>query len=155
MTEPDATMTQFGKGLELSQRGEREAACRVFEQVWSDIGGEHGDPFHRCALAHAMADVQDDVRDELIWDLRALEAADLITDERAAQAGVTSSVRNFYPSLHLNLGECYRKLGDLDRAREHLQHGHAAAGALGDDGYGQMIKGGLDRLAERLPPAGS
>ncbi|MGH4012966.1 MAG: hypothetical protein ACRDSL_03330 [Pseudonocardiaceae bacterium] len=152
MAEPDATMTQIGNGLELSQRGEREAARRVFVQVWSDIGGECGDPFHRCALAHAMADVQDDVRDELVWDLRALEAADLITDERAAQAGVMSPVRSFYPSLHLNLGECYRKLGDLARAREHLQYGQAAVGALADDGYGQMIKGGLDRLAERLSP---
>lgn len=33
-----------------------------------------------------MADVQDDVREELAWDLRALQAADLITDGRAAQA---------------------------------------------------------------------
>ena len=48
--------------------------------------------------------------------------------------------------------ECYRKLGDLARARDHLQHGQAAVGALGDDGYGQMIKGGRDRLAEQLAP---
>ena len=55
-----------------------------------------------------------------------------------------------YPSLHLDLGECYRKLGDLDRAREQLERGQVAVGSLGDDGYGQMIKGGLDRLGERL-----
>ena len=114
MTEPDATMTRIGKSIELNQHGEREAARAVFAQVWSDIGEESGDPFHRCALAHSMADVQDDVHDELVWDLRALEAADLMTDERAAQAGVTGPVAGFYPSLHLNLGECYRKLGDLD-----------------------------------------
>ena len=58
-----------------------------------------------------------------------------------------------YPSLHLNLGECYRKLGDPDHAREQLERGQAAVGSLGDDGYGQMIKGGLDRLAERLASA--
>jgi len=34
-----------------------------------------------------MADVQDDVREELQWDLRALEAADGLADERAALAG--------------------------------------------------------------------
>ena len=150
MTEPDATMTRIGKGIELSQHGKRGEAQAVFAQVWSDIGGESGDPFHRCALAHSMADVQDDVHQELVWDLRALEAADLVTDERAAQAGVMSPVAGFYPSLHLNLGECYRKLGDLDRAREQLERGRAAAGSLGDDGYGQMVKGGLDRLGERL-----
>jgi hypothetical protein len=150
MTEPDATMTRIGKGLELSQHGEREAARAVFAEVWSDMGGESGDPFHRCALAHSMADVQEDVHDELVWDLRALDATDLLTDERAAQAGVTSPVAGFYPSLHLNLGECYRKLGNLDLAREHFQRGQAAVGALGDDGYGHMIKGGLDRLGEQL-----
>ncbi|MEP7036220.1 MAG: hypothetical protein ABI934_11580 [Actinomycetota bacterium] len=100
-----------------------------------------------------MADVQDDVHVELVWDLRALEAADLLTDERVAQAGAMSPVAAFYPSLHLNLGECYRKLGNLDLARENLERGHAAVGSLGDDGYGRMIKGGLDRLGERLASA--
>lgn len=150
MTEPDATMTRIGQGIELSQRGDRDAARYLFEEVWNDVGGESGDPLHRCALAHSMADVQDDPREELAWDLRALAAAGLITDERAAEAGVTSPVRGFYPSLHLNLGECYRKLGDLDSAHEHLQRGRAAVDALGNDGYGQMIKRGLDSLAERL-----
>jgi hypothetical protein len=100
-----------------------------------------------------MADVQDDVHDELVWDLRALESADLMTDERAAQAGVMGLVADFYPSLHLNLGECYRKLGNLDVAREHLERGHVAVDSLDDDGYGQMINGGFDRLDERLASA--
>lgn len=148
--EPDPTMTRIGQGLALSQGGDREAARGLFGAIWNDIGGESGDPFHCCALAHAMADVQDDVREELAWDQRALGAADLITDERAAQGGIAGSVRGFYPSLHLNLADCYRRLGDLDRAREHLRRGRAAVDALGDDGYGQLIKSGLDRLDERL-----
>jgi hypothetical protein len=36
------------------------------------------------------------------------------------------------------------------RAREHLRHARAGIGALGDDEYGQPIKGGLDRLARQL-----
>ena len=117
------------------------------------MGGESGDPFHRCAFAQSMADVQDDVHDELVWDLSALETADLITHERTAKAEVTGTVAGFYPSLHLNLGECYRKVGDLNRAREHLRRGQAALGALGDDGYGRMVRGGLGRLGERLASA--
>jgi hypothetical protein len=97
-----------------------------------------------------MADVQDDVHQELVWDQRALAAADLLTDARVAQAGVTLPVAGLYPSLHLNLGDCYRKLGDLGRAREHLQRAQAGIGALGDDEYAQLIKGGLDRLAQQL-----
>jgi hypothetical protein len=100
-----------------------------------------------------MADVQDDVHQELMWDLRALAAVGLITDERVAQAGVPLSVAGLYPSLHLNLSECYRKLGDLGRAREHLQQARAGIGALGDDEYGQLIRGGLERLAEQLDNA--
>ncbi len=150
MGEPDEAMARIGEGIALGQRGEREAARRLFAQVWSDIGAEEGDPFHRCALSHSMADVQDDVREELVWDSRALAAADLVTDDRAALAGVTSPVAGFYPSLHLNLGDCYRRLGDLDRAREHLEAGLAAVGSLEDDGYGRFVRAGLDRLADRL-----
>ncbi len=131
-------------------QGRRAAARDVFAQIWDEISGERGDPLHVCVLAHAMADVQDDVHQELIWDQRALTAADPLTDARVAQAGVPLPVAGLYPSLHLNLAECYRKLGDLGRAREHLQHARAGIGALGDDEYAQLIKGGLDRLAQQL-----
>ncbi|TMR22704.1 hypothetical protein ETD86_10625 [Nonomuraea turkmeniaca] len=147
----DPTITRIGEGVELHHhRGQREAARDLFAQIWDDIGGEQGDPLHVCVLAHAMADVQDDVHQELLWDLRALDAADLLTDERVAQAGVTLSAAGLYPSLHLNLSECYRKLGDLGRAREHLQQAQSTIDALGDDEYAQLIKSGLERLTEQL-----
>lgn len=130
MADPDPVMRRLGEGLALAQSGEREAGRRVFAEVWEEIGGERGDPFHRCALTHWMADVQDDPEDELLWDRRALEAADLIRDECAAAAGVSSPVAGFYPSLHLNLAECYRKLGRYDQARRHLAAGQAAVDAL-------------------------
>lgn len=150
-SEPDSTMIRIGEGIELNHRGERTAARELFIQVWSEIS-ESDDFLHRCALAHSMADVQDDVREELRWDLRAL-AADELTDERAARAGVNSPVAGFYPSLHLNLGECYRKLDELDRAREHLQLGLTAADLLVQDEYGDTIRRGLAGLGERLESA--
>lgn len=101
--------------------------------------GETGDALHRCALAHWMADVQDDLRAELTWDLRALDAA--------------GSIEAFYPSLHLNLGEVYRKLGDRQKAAEHLALGRAGVNALDDDGYAKMIIQGLDGLEARLAAA--
>ncbi|GAA4180053.1 hypothetical protein GCM10022252_02370 [Streptosporangium oxazolinicum] len=150
----DPTMARIGQGVELHHhRGQREAARDLFAQIWDDIGGEQGDPLHVCVLAHSMADVQDDVRQELMWDLRALAAVELVTDERVGQAGVPLSVAGLYPSLHLNVSECYRKLGDLGRAREHLQQARAGIGALGDDEYGRLIKDGLERLAEQLDDA--
>jgi len=147
----DPMLTRIGEGVELHHhRGQPEAARELFGQIWDDIGGEQGDPLHVCVLAHAMADVQSEVREELVWDLRALAAAGLITDERVAQAGVPLSVAGLYPSLHLNLAECYRKLGDLDLAREHLRQARATIGSLADDEYGQLIRSGLQRIAEQL-----
>ncbi len=152
MSEPDAVMTRIGHAVELGQRGERQNARQLFAELAEQIGPD-GDALHRVALAHAMADVQDDARDELAWDLRALQAADAVTDERAAQAGVAGPVAGFYPSLHLNLGEDYRRLGDLPAARRHLELGQVAAAVLRDDGYSRMIGGGLERLAARLADA--
>ena len=149
MTEPDAVMTRVGEGIALCQRGDREAARQLLTELWDQVGAD-GDPFHRCAIAHWLADVQDDEREELVWDLRALAAAELITSERARQAGLTTPVRALFPSLHLNLGDVYRRLGDVRRAGEHLQRGEADASALAEDGYGEMIRGGLRRLGERL-----
>ncbi|MEV4812986.1 tetratricopeptide repeat protein [Micromonospora avicenniae] len=147
----DATLARINQGVQLHHgQGQREAARDLFAQIWDEIGGKRGDPLHICVLAHAMADVQDDVHQELIWDQRALAAADLLTDTRVAQAGVTLPVAGLYPSLHLNLAECYRKLGDLDRAREYLQRAQAGIGALGDDGYAQLIKSGMDRMVQQL-----
>jgi len=147
----DPTLLRIGQGVQLHHgRGEREAARHVFAQIWEEIGGEQGEPLHVCVLAHAMADVQDDVHEELVWDQRALTAADQLTDAQVAQAGVMLPVAGLYPSLHLNLGECYRRLGDLGRAREHLQQAKTGIGALGDDDYAQLIKSGLDRLAQLL-----
>ncbi|WP_432992451.1 hypothetical protein [Dactylosporangium sp. CA-233914] len=147
----DPTMARISEGVELHHhQGRREAARDLFAQIWDEIGGEQGDPLHVCVLAHSMADVQDDVHQELLWDQRALAAADLLTDARVARAGVALPVAGLYPSLHLNLGDCYRKLGDLGRAREHLQQAQAGIGALGDDEYGRLIKDGLDRLTQQL-----
>ncbi|MBB3084421.1 hypothetical protein [Geodermatophilus sabuli] len=146
----DETLIRIGQAVQLSHQGEREAARVLFAEIWDEIGGEHGDPLHVCTLAHAMADVQDDVHQELVWDQRALAAADQLTDAGLAQAGVTLPVAGLYPSLHLNLSECHRRLGDLDRAREHLQQAQATIGALGDDGYAQLIRAGLRQVADRL-----
>ncbi|MGW4486954.1 hypothetical protein ACWEOE_24290 [Amycolatopsis sp. NPDC004368] len=97
-----------------------------------------------------MADVQDDVHEELLWDERALAAAQYLTDTRMAEAGLTLTVAGLSPSLHLNLAECHRKLGDLSRARHHLHEAEATIDALGDDEYGELIRQGLRQIADHL-----
>ena len=146
----DPTLIRIGEVARVGHQGDREAARHRFAEIWDEIGRERGDPLHRCTLAHVMADVQVDVHDELRWDQRALAAAELVTHARAQEAGMTLPVAGLYPSLHLNLSECYRKLGDLARAREHLEQARAMSDVLGDDEYGRLIRDGLQTVAERL-----
>jgi hypothetical protein len=59
-----------------------------------------------------MADAQDDPTHELAWDLRALEAAQRCSEAEASAYHESLSMAGFMPSLHLNLADVYRRLGD-------------------------------------------
>ncbi|MFI6345346.1 hypothetical protein [Streptomyces sp. NPDC050560] len=145
----DPMMARIGQVIMLHHGGDREEARDRFLALWSEIG-EHGDPLHRCTLAHFMADAQDDPGDELAWDLRALSAAEELTDDRLAAHHASLAVRAFYPSLHLNLAADYEKLGRHEAARSHLHRVRATIGALADDSYGDGIRAAADRMGERL-----
>ncbi|KUN88393.1 hypothetical protein AQJ66_07235 [Streptomyces bungoensis] len=152
---PDAVLTRIGQVVMLHHGGDREEARRRFLELWAEMG-ESGDPLHRCTLAHYLADTQDDPGDELAWDLRALSAAEELTDGRPGAD--PAAVRGFYPSLHLNLAADYLKLGRAEAARAHLTRARGAAGALADDGYGAGVRAAISRLELRLlrdaPPDG-
>ena len=62
----DHTLARIGEAVQLHHgQGRQAEAQRVCAQIWTEIGGEEGDPLHVCVLAHAMADVQDDAREHL------------------------------------------------------------------------------------------
>jgi hypothetical protein len=145
----DDVMVAIDAGLRQHIGGDRAGAYATFTALWASVGPD-GDPLHRVALAHHTADVCDDPAEELEWDLRALAAADSLTDSRAQEYHSSLAVRGFYPSLHLNLGEDYRKLGDLAAAREQLTLARSRLDALCDDDYAAGIRLALDGLAERL-----
>ncbi|WP_405875051.1 hypothetical protein [Streptomyces sp. NBC_00005] len=146
---PDAVMTRIGQVVMLHHAGDREEARHRYLQLWAEIG-EDGDPLHRCTLAHYMADAQDDPADELSWDLRALTAAEELTDDRLAEHEGTLAVRALYPSLHLNLAADYVKLDRNGAARTHVRRARDAAEALGDDSYGDGVRAAIARLELRL-----
>ncbi|MEU2337351.1 hypothetical protein ABZ608_27850 [Streptomyces sp. NPDC013172] len=158
-TAPDAVLTRIGQVVMLHHAGDREEARGRLLDLWAEIG-EHGDPLHRCTLAHYLADTQDDPADELAWDLRALSAADEAREARevrrasegdaAQDRAEAAEVRGFYPSLHLNLAADYVKLGRTEAARTHLRRARGAAAALADDGYGDGVRAAISRLELRL-----
>lgn len=151
---PDAMMTRIGQVIMLHHGGDREEARSRFLDLWAEIG-EDGDALHRCTLAHYMADTQEDPSDELAWDLRALSAAEELTDGRIAEHHESLAVRAFYPSLHLNLAADYVKLGRTEAARTHLRRARGAVGALGDDSYGDGVRAAIGRLELRLDGDGT
>jgi hypothetical protein len=146
---PDAVMTRIGQVVMLHHAGDREEARHRFLDLWAEIG-EDGDPLHRCTLAHYMADAQDDPSDELAWDLRALTAAEELTDDRLAEHESALAVRALYPSLHLNLAADYVKLDRSDAARTHLRRARGAANTLADDRYGDGVRAAISWLELRL-----
>lgn len=153
-TAPDAVMTRIGQVVMLHHAGDREEARHRFLDLWAEIG-ENGDALHRCTLAHYMADAQDDPADELAWDLRALTAAEELTDDRLAEHEGTLAVRALYPSLQLNLAADYVKLGRTEAARTHLGRARRAAETLSEDSYGDGVRAAISRLELRLGEGGS
>jgi hypothetical protein len=148
MTE-ESVLGRLGEAIGHSQRGERDAARAALIGLWQEVGPD-GAALHRCGIAHALADVQDSVGEELEWDRRALAAAGGVTDADTAAAGMAGGASALLPSLHLNLADGYLRDGARDRAREHLNLGRDNLGALAEDGYRAMIRDGLDRVATEL-----
>ncbi|MEU6846875.1 hypothetical protein ABZ930_33905 [Streptomyces sp. NPDC046716] len=142
----DALPTRIGQLVMLHHAGDREEARDRLLGLWAELG-EHGDPLHRCTLAHYLARTQTDPTDELAWDLRALTAADSCVEPPSA------ALRALYPSLYLRLAGDYVKLGRPGAARGQLTRARAAAAALGgaaDDGHAVGVRAALTRLEGEL-----
>lgn len=128
--------------------GDRESGRAQLLKCW-DIWGGTDSALERATIAHFLADTEQSTIDELRWDLIALEAATGSSESRCGDA-VQAPLAAFLPSLHLNVGDAYRRLGDRNLSRKHAQLGLSTAHLLAKDGYGSMIKGGLARLLARL-----
>lgn len=146
----DDVMARVTAAVQRGRDGERADARRELEALWAGVEEGGGDDFHRCVIAHFLADLQGDGRDELAWDERALAAVEGVTDERAQEFDRSLQVRAFLPSLHLSLADDHRRLGDPDRAREFLARARATAAALGPDAYGALVAGAMEKIDRAL-----
>lgn len=118
------------EGMDAEASGPEGRAKELFTQAWDAAD----DDFGRCVAAHYLARHQDTPQARLDWNLRCLELADTVGDER---------VSGFYPSLHVNLGRDLEEIGDATAARRHYETAGKYAAVLGDDGYGQMLREGI------------
>lgn len=130
--------------------GERHRGQELLLECWrTTTPSQHAE---RCVLAHYLADTEVDVQKEVVWDELALDEHRQVEDDALGSIGVPSA-RGFEPSLRLNLADGYFRLGKSNAAREQLAAGQASAEVLGKDGYGSMIRAGLDNLAQRMESA--
>ncbi|WP_348769838.1 hypothetical protein [Rhodococcus sp. PAMC28707] len=77
-TGPDETMT--APAVAMQTAGVVEQRDRLVA-LWERVGAS-GDPLHRCTIGHYVADLCEDAAEALTWDIRALDAADMSTDDR-------------------------------------------------------------------------
>ena len=54
------------------------------------------------------------------------------------------------PSLYLSLAEDHRRLGHADRAHEFLEKARATSHTLGDDAYGELVRGAMGKVSRAL-----
>jgi hypothetical protein len=149
-TEADSVFHEIHAAIRQREAGKPEDARVVLSALWPRVDAAD-EPFARCFLAHSLADVQEDPREELRWDLVALEAGEAVTEERARERGVPGGRRGLYPSLHLNLAESYVRVGDEDQARQHYAAGLEFVPYLGQDAYGDSIRGAFIAYAAQHP----
>lgn len=136
-------LTAVGRSL----TGDRDGGREALEACWAET--EPRDHAYRCVLAHYLADVQDSLDDEVAWDRRALDEYPRLSRDALVPVGIPDAA-GLAPSLHLNLGDGYRRQGRFAEAADQLHQGQTTVEVLPDDGYGRMIREGLDRLADRL-----
>ena len=149
MNTTDPILTAVNAAITLGQEGHRVQARAQLEDAWRRVG-DHGDPAHRCMVAHSLADLQDSPEEELAWDQRAMAATETLTDERLQRVHPTLTVRGFLPTLHLNLADDHRMLGQFDHARTHLTAATQGAQELADDAYGRHMRDAVQHVTEAL-----
>ena len=94
------------EGSQAEFEGKPELAGALYQRAWQTAK----DDFEACIAAHYLARFQDNPADRLCWNQEALSRADKIQDER---------VRDFYPSLYLNLGQSYELLGNAVESKRY------------------------------------
>jgi hypothetical protein len=147
LSEQDPTLDRIHHGFRLFCRGERAEGRQILLEMWEQLDAKK-DVFHRCVAAHYLADTEDDVQAELEWDRKALAEAESIGEDRSHPS--VAAVRAFYPSLHLNLADDFRRLGDFERARHHVDQGSGYVEHLGIDAYGQTVRSALLRVDAQI-----
>lgn len=148
-TSTDPTMEAIGQAVTEGRAGDVASARRRLLDLWSAIGVT-GDPLHRCTLAHHLADLHADPAQALVWDVRALDAADAVTQQRVQEHDARLHIAGFYPSLHLNLADDHRRLASFEAMRPTHRSGCPARPEPPQGAYGDLLRVAIEQVAEAI-----
>lgn len=119
-------------GMQQEGEGKPEEATILFQQAWDEATTD----VEKFIAAHYIARHQTTVADKLKWDETALSHALKIE---------SAEVKSVYPSLYLNIAKCYEDMKDVEKSYANYQLAFSFASFLPNDGYGNMIRSGIDK----------
>ncbi len=128
------------EGIALETKNDHAGARALYRQAWQSATND----FEKFTAAHYMARQQGSIPAKLEWDLRALKHASRLADE---------GIQATYPSLYLNIAKGYEDMGDLGNARSNYMLAESFAGFLPENGYGYIIRGGIEAGLARIAEA--
>jgi hypothetical protein len=124
------------EGVQAEMQGRHVEALALYVQAWEI----REDAYEACIAAHYIARQQETLADSLHWNQVALDHALAAGEDR---------VRDFLPSLYLNLGWSHEVLDDAARARVYYVEGAARLADLPPGPYTDIVRAGLQRGLER------
>jgi hypothetical protein len=124
-------------GMQAEGAGNHELASSLFVQAWNVAG----DDYEACVAAHYLARHQPNLEETLRWNQESLRLDEAVGDDR---------VRDFVPSLLLNVGHSYEILGNTVEARRYYDLAAAGVETLLSDQYGKMVRNGIARGRQRV-----
>nr|WP_218888972.1 hypothetical protein [Saccharopolyspora hordei] len=127
-------------GVQAEAEGRDDDAREHFQRAWERAT----DDYEAAIAAHHLARHQPSPEDALHWNRESLARAERVADER---------VSGFFASLHLNLARCYRDLGQLERAHEHVIRAAAAAADVPPGPYADWTRYAIAEGLQHDTPA--
>ena len=92
------------EGTRAEYAGNLKDARALYWQAWNTAK----DDFEACIAAHYVARFQENPEDILFWNQEALDRANVVKNDL---------VKDFYPSLYLNMGHSHELLGNSSEAQ--------------------------------------
>ncbi len=109
------------QGMDMEGKARPEEVIKLFQQGWNEATND----FEKFLAAYYIARHQKTVADKLKWFETTLHFALRSNDD---------GVKSAFPSLYLNIAQCYEDLCDPDKAKENAELSFSFKGKASDKG---------------------